>query len=204
MNLEIEKSAVPGQTESVEDIERFLRSGQKWLRNEHREGLSGPEFCRQHSSFMDRVIQRLFKRAQTILQDWESTSGISLLAMGGYGRQELNPFSDIDLLVLHPSGKSNNLEGHLQAILHPLWDWGLTVGYTVQTPKESLRAAQKDLDLFFSFLDSRWIAGDKGTFLRFREEFGKAISGKETENNSRNLQEGGKPTHPPGGFGFRP
>ena len=181
MNLEIEKSAVPGQTERVEDIERFLRSGQKWLRNEHREGLSGLEFCRQHSSFMDRFIQRLFKRAQTILQDWESTSGISLLAMGGYGRQELNPFSDIDLLVLHPSGKSKNLEGHLQAILHPLWDWGLTVGYTVQTPKESLRAAQKDLDLFFSFLDSRWIAGDKGTFLRFREEFSKAISGKETE-----------------------
>jgi [protein-PII] uridylyltransferase len=181
MHQEIENHSIPGLAESLEDIERFLRAGQKWLRGEHRDGLSGQEFCRHHSSCMDRLIQRLFQRAQALFQDRQSTSGISILAVGGYGREELNPFSDIDLLVLHPSGKSKNLEGLLQAILHPLWDWGLTVGHTVQTPREGLRAAQKDLDLFFSFLDGRWIAGDKETYLRFRDEFGKAVTGKETE-----------------------
>ena len=66
-------------------------------------------------------------------------------------------------------------------MLHPLWDWGLTVGYTVQTPKDSCRAAQKDLDLLLSFLDARWVAGDKGTFFGWQEEFFRSLlSGKDT------------------------
>ena len=104
------------------------------------------------------------------------------MAMGGYGREELSPFSDVDLLLLHLPGKGKDLAEWVQALLHPLWDWGLTVGYTVQTPKDTLRAAAKDLDLFLSFLDARWVAGDKGLFLRWQEEFSRGIkSGKEKE-----------------------
>ena len=181
MNPEIGKEISRNNAENLEDIERFLRSGEAWLRRQHEEGLSGQEFCRQRASILDGVIRRLLKRSLFLLRNEKSPPEISLLAMGGYGREELSPYSDVDLLILHPPGKVKNLESQLQEILHPLWDWGLTVGHTVQTPKESLRAAHKDLDLFFSFLDARWIAGDKGTYVHWEEEFGKSIAGKETE-----------------------
>ena len=180
MDPEIGKKDLRGEAETLEDIERFLRAGQQWLRQQHDQGLRGLEFCAQHARFIDRVIQRLLKRSQALIPEPDAAPGISLLAVGGYGREELSPYSDIDLLILHPVGQNKNLESHLQSLLHPLWDWGLTVGHTVQTPKESLRAAQKDLDLFFSFLDGRWIAGNKGMFLRWEEDFGKAFSGIET------------------------
>ena len=181
MNPEIGKEIFRNGAESLEDIERFLRTGEGWLRGQHEEGLAGRDFCRQRASFLDRVIQRLLKRSLSLLRDEMSSPGISLLALGGYGREELSPYSDVDLLILHHPGKVKSLENHLQAILHPLWDWGLTVGHTVQTPKESMRAAHKDLDLFFSFLDARWIAGDRANYLHWREEFEKSIPGKEME-----------------------
>jgi len=164
MNPGDEKEILRNEAENLEDIDRFLHTGEAWLRRQHEESLSGREFCRQRASLLDRVIQRLLKRSVSLLRGEKSSLGISLLAMGGYGREELSPHSDVDLLILHPPGKVKNLESYLQAILHPLWDWGLTVGHTVQTSKESLRAAHKDLDLFFSFLDARWVAGDRGPF----------------------------------------
>jgi [protein-PII] uridylyltransferase len=164
---------------SLEDIERFFRKGHEWLRKQHEEGLPGGEFCRSRSILMDHVLRRLWKRA---VESQESSTGVALLAMGGYGREELSPCSDIDLLLLHLPGKGKELGQRLQVLLHPLWDWGLTVGYTVQTPKESWRGAQKDLDLLLSFLDTRWVAGDRGAFLRWAEEFSRGIkSGKEKE-----------------------
>jgi len=170
------------EIESLEDIERFFRNGQEWLRKQHDEGMSGEEFCRSRSSLMDSVLGRLWNRALDLQEDPKSHSGLSLVAVGGYGREELSPYSDIDLLFLHLPGNGKDLKGWIQALLHPLWDWGLTVGYTVQTPKDSWRAAQRDLDLLLSFLDARWVGGDKATYLRFKEDFSRGLkSGKEKE-----------------------
>jgi [protein-PII] uridylyltransferase len=131
---------------------------------------------------MDSVIRWLFKRSMDAQGRHAGDSGFALLAIGGYGREELSPFSDIDLLLLHLPGKGKDLEEWLCAVLHPLWDWGLTVGHTVQTPKDSCRAGQKDFDLLLSFLDARWVAGDKGTFFRWEEEFSRSLTaGKDTE-----------------------
>ena len=172
----------PHGSESLEDIERFFRKGQEWLKKRHAEGLSGEEFGQNYSALMDGVIRRLFKRAMDAKGGGGADSGFALLAMGGYGREELSPFSDIDLLLLHLPSEGKDLEGWLGAVLHPLWDWGLTVGYTVQTPKDSCPAAQKDLDLLLSFLDARWVAGDKGTFLQWEEEFFRfLLPGRDTE-----------------------
>jgi len=146
--------------DSLEDVERFFRTGQGWLKKRHEEGASGAEMGQSRSALMDNVLRRLWKRASRAPGEKESGEGVALLAMGGYGREELNPFSDIDLFLLHLPGKGKDLESWVKNILHPLWDWGLTVGYTVQTPKESWRAAQKELDLLLSFLDARWMAGD--------------------------------------------
>ena len=168
------------EQENLEEIERFFRKGREWLKKKHEEGIWGTEYVQQHSALMDNVIRRLFKRA--IVPLGGQNSGLALLATGGYGREELNPYSDIDLLLVHLPGKGKNLGEWLSALLHPLWDWGLTVGYTVQTPKEGWRAAQKDLELFLAFLDARRLAGDKETVLAWEGEFSRGLAGgKDTE-----------------------
>jgi [protein-PII] uridylyltransferase len=181
--------------DSLEDIERFLRSGQEWLKKRHEEGASGAEMCQSRSALIDNVLRRLWKRASGAPGEKETGEGVALLAMGGYGREELNPFSDIDLFFLHLPGKGKDLESWVKNILHPLWDWGLTVGYTVQTPKESWRAAQKDLDLLLSFLDARWMAGDKGAFLRWEEEFSRAIKGGREKEIILQVQQSAESRH---------
>lgn len=163
--------------DSLEDIERFFRKGQEWLKNQHEEGMPGGEYCQSRSSLMDTVLRRLWKRAMISPDEGDRRAGISLLATGGYGREELNPFSDIDLLFLHLPGRGKDLEKGVQALLHPLWDWGLTVGYTVQTPRETWRKAQKDLEVLLSFLDTRWVAGDKEPLLQMEEEFFRGLKG---------------------------
>jgi [protein-PII] uridylyltransferase len=172
--------SVEGDIDTLEDIERFFQKGREWLKKRHEQGIPGGEFCLSHSILMDTVIRRLFKRAVDGQGLQASSLEFSLVAVGGYGREELSPFSDIDLLLLHLPTKGKDLEEWVRTVLHPLWDWGLTVGYTVQTPKESLRAAQKDFDLFFPFLDARWVAGDKEAFFRWQDSFsGLLATGKD-------------------------
>ncbi len=176
-----ERRTVNLREETLGDIERFFQNGRKWLKESHEKGLGGQEFCQSYSSLMDQVIRRLFRRGMGSAGEGEGGTGLSLLAMGGYGREELSPFSDIDLLLLHVPAKGKDLDKQLPTLLHPLWDWGLTVGYTVQTPKDGLRAARKDLDQCLSFLDSRWITGDRGIFLKWQEDFFRALLANKSE-----------------------
>ncbi len=162
------------QSRPYADIHRFFRMGRDWLKKGHREGLSGREFGRSYSAQMDTVIRRLLKT--NLKNPRPAATEFALLAVGGYGREELSPSSDIDLLLVHLPGKGKNLSETLRAVLHPCWDWGLTVGYTVQTPAESARAARKDLKLCLSFLDARWIAGDRSIFFEWQEEQRKAFT----------------------------
>lgn len=156
-----------GPLANLEDIKRFYLKGREWLKNRHEEGITGGEYGQAHADLMDRVLRGLFKIA---FQDEQLEENITCLARGGYGREELSPYSDIDLLILHGPGKGKKIEEWIRRMLYPLWDWGLTLGYTIQTPPESWRASGKDWDLFLSFLDARWVAGDKKLFYEWERK----------------------------------
>ena len=187
--------STPSTTDSLEDIERFLRSGQDWLKKRHGEGASGAEICQGRAALMDNVLRRLWKKAVHPPGGKEAGEGVALLAMGGYGREELNLFSDVDLFLLHLPGKGKDLASWMKNILHPLWDWGLTVGYTVQSPKESCKAALKEMDLLLSFLDARWIAGDRAAVLRWEEEFSRGLKGGREKEMILTIQQSSESRH---------
>jgi [protein-PII] uridylyltransferase len=88
--------------------------------------------------------------------------GVALVAVGGYGRAELAPGSDLDVVLLHKGRPRNDAEVRALAerIWYPLWDAGLKLGHGVRTVKEALALAATDLDTATSFLDVRLIAGD--------------------------------------------
>ncbi|MEU2388190.1 [protein-PII] uridylyltransferase [Streptomyces sp. NPDC012461] len=92
----------------------------------------------------------------------EHTRGVSLVAVGGYGRGELSPRSDLDLLLLHDGGDPDAVAALADRLWYPVWDLGLALDHSVRTPAEARRTAADDLKVQLGLLDARHLAGDLG------------------------------------------
>ncbi|ALV33261.1 [protein-PII] uridylyltransferase [Streptomyces sp. CdTB01] len=92
----------------------------------------------------------------------EGLRGASLIAVGGYGRGELSPRSDLDLLLLHDGGDPKAVAALADRIWYPVWDLGLSLDHSVRTPGEARKTAGEDLKVQLGLLDARHIAGDLG------------------------------------------
>lgn len=116
--------------------------------------LAGLALCRALSERVDAWLADLFD------VEVGQRSGLALVAVGGYGRSELSPQSDIDLLLLHTGQR--DIAEIAERIWYPIWDESLKLGHAVRTVKEALALAADDLDTATSLLSSRCIAGDGG------------------------------------------
>ncbi|MEU6912688.1 [protein-PII] uridylyltransferase [Streptomyces olindensis] len=92
----------------------------------------------------------------------EGLRGASLVAVGGYGRGELSPRSDLDLLLLHDGSDTKAVAALADRLWYPVWDLGLDLDHSVRTPAEARRTAGEDLKVQLGLLDARHIAGDLG------------------------------------------
>ncbi|MFI8190412.1 [protein-PII] uridylyltransferase [Streptomyces sp. NPDC085946] len=92
----------------------------------------------------------------------EGLRGVSLVAVGGYGRGELSPRSDLDLLLLHDGGDSKAVAALADRLWYPVWDLGLALDHSVRTPAEARRTSAEDLKVQLGLLDARHLAGDRG------------------------------------------
>jgi [protein-PII] uridylyltransferase len=114
----------------------------------------GRAWCEAWSDHLDAALQRL---AAPVLE----TQRLTVAAVGGYGRREPCPASDVDLLLLHDGAEAPALEHAVRSIVYPLWDAGLTVGYAVRDRREAL-AAVDDVGSATATLDLRHVAGEVG------------------------------------------
>ncbi len=112
----------------------------------------GLGWCRAATSAVDGLLVDLAR-------PFIARHRIAVAAVGGYGRRELSPASDIDLLLLHDKLDTEVLERIVRGVVYPLWDAGLTVGYAVRDRREAL-AAVDDVDSATAILDLRTVAGD--------------------------------------------
>ena len=124
-------------------------------------------FCQDHSA------KRFFKKYvatvdQTLTSLWGDNTGknIALVAVGGYGRQELYPYSDIDVLILIDSGEEASCKAHIEQFVHQAWNSGITLSHSVRTPAQCVIAAKSDLSTETSLLDARFLKGDVKLFQR--------------------------------------
>jgi len=90
----------------------------------------------------------------------KTSQGVSLAAVGGYGRGELSPGSDLDLLFLHKGKNQSELNEIVNSVLYPLWDQGLSIDHSVRTVNESVDLARRDIRVAMGLLDIRLICGD--------------------------------------------
>lgn len=107
----------------------------------------------QYSNVIDALIGRLY-------QSLPMKEDIAILAVGGYGRQDLFPHSDIDLVFLHSGNHPETIENMAQHILYPLWNMNLKVGHAVRTVAETIEAC-RDHTVMTAMLDLRHIAGNR-------------------------------------------
>ncbi|MER5197068.1 [protein-PII] uridylyltransferase [Streptomyces sp. NPDC002755] len=92
----------------------------------------------------------------------EDLKGVSLVAVGGYGRGELSPRSDLDLLLLHDGADPKAVAALADRLWYPVWDLGLALDHSVRTPAEARRTAGEDLKVQLGLLDARHLVGDPG------------------------------------------
>ncbi len=116
----------------------------------------GWALARALSDLTDRWFEEAF--AALTGEDPAATVGMALLAVGGYGRGELTPGSDLDVLLLH-DGRAD-VAAVAERLWYPVWDANLKLGHAVRTPKEALALAARDLDTATALLDARLVAGD--------------------------------------------
>jgi len=133
-------------------------------------------YLESNAELMDSIITVLAEGISHYLDN----SPIAIIAVGGYGRKELFPFSDIDLLFLHDSENSAVAE-YASRILYALWDMKCTVGQAVRSISQTLEAASKDYTIATSLLDMRFIYGNKKIFNSLQAQF---LSQKQTQDSS--------------------
>ncbi len=116
--------------------------------------LGGTEYCRAHSDAADRWFDELLNSAT------DDLDGVALVAIGGYGRAELWPYSDLDVALIHH--KNRDVTELAEKLWYPVWDRGLKLGNMVATVDQAVKEAHADLDRATALLDARLIAGDDG------------------------------------------
>ncbi|MEU3093613.1 [protein-PII] uridylyltransferase [Streptomyces sp. NPDC006967] len=126
------------------------------LRLLNEEARSGPPRRAALADLTDTWLGGLFAAGA------EVPRGVSLVAVGGYGRAELSPRSDLDLLLLHDGGDPKAVAALADRLWYPVWDLGLALDHSVRTPAEARRTAGEDLKVQLGLLDARHIAGDLG------------------------------------------
>lgn len=104
--------------------------------------------------FIDQILRAAWGRF-----DWDSDAEIALVAVGGYGRGELHPYSDIDLLILLDDSDHEKFRNSIEGFLTLLWDIGLEVGQSVRSVQECAEEARADLTVITNLMESRTIAG---------------------------------------------
>jgi [protein-PII] uridylyltransferase len=155
---------------AVERARELLEVGRASILARHRQGAGGQEVVRAISDLTDEIIRGLF---ESLLKQ-EAGSGdpgparIALVATGGYGRRELSPRSDVDLLALLPeasaAGDRARAEGIAEALHRALWDAGLEAGFAARDLEQALALAREDHTVRTALLDCRLLAGDAALF----------------------------------------
>jgi [protein-PII] uridylyltransferase len=179
-------------TEALEEYKKFLKIEEHRLRLKHQAGAGGREICARRADLVDVLLRHVFDAA-TQTADRKTAQPLSLIALGGYGRGELNPFSDVDVMVLHGGGSarvSPYIEQVVEQILYLLWDIGFKVGHSTRSIKEALTQANRDMHTKTAMLESRHLAGDVDLAKKFREQFrAKCVAGHERDYVAARMQD---------------
>ena len=182
---------LPGQRELGTELQKIHRTAWNTLKLEHDNGLDSLEIIIQLTRLMDEIIGFVFQHtaAQLRKEGVQEDDHLTLLALGSYGRRELAPHSDVDLLFLVPEQISDWSRLFTERMLYVLWDTGLDVGYSTRTAKDCFTLAPENYEVLTSILDGRFLQGDPAFFETFKADFKSKVLDKVGTDFVRNKLE---------------
>jgi [protein-PII] uridylyltransferase len=178
----IDFSAVPPFPSNPTELPKYHSSFKNLIKVErdkikqfHRAGAGGREVVQAHTSLVDSILCHLIESltsrekysSETILEEF------SLIAVGGYGRGELNPYSDIDLLFLTSKNIRRSTDKLIQEFIPIFWDLGMEVGSSCRTIQECLMLAEKDITIKTSMIETRFMMGNQTKYQKFFQAINK-------------------------------
>ncbi len=176
---------IPTFRPSVLAARERLAAGRQQLRQQHIAGSPGIQVCTRLAELLDEVVLRLYESA--IEDYWPENSEairsqVALVAHGGFGRRDVAPFSDVDLMILHSPGTEALVAPLASRLLRDLSDARLELGQSLCTPQQALRLAAQDATVCTTLMESRLLAGDEKLFKSFFERFT-----RETRHRAKSL-----------------
>jgi [protein-PII] uridylyltransferase len=160
----------------VSDLKQALDDASAVLVERFKAGYPAPELVRLRAVVVDRVLLCLWHERAGPLKETAA-----LVAVGGYGRGELHPCSDVDIMVLLPKKPSAQNEQLLSSFLTSLWDIGLDIGHSVRTVRQCKQQARDDITIMTTLIEARLLDGPESLFNEMRE----AVSAKKIWNSAK-------------------
>ncbi len=187
----------------LEVLRQHLTSNVDFLRAAHLGGASGQQSVAAYAGFMDSFLGTLYRLAvEDAKREGLVPSPLVLVALGGYGRGELHPLSDLDLMLIYDGEMCPYVQRVTQGLLYTLWDLGLQVGHAVRSLPDCLAMARTDFPSRTSMQQARLLVGDRRLFNRFRKVLAENVYQKDfaqflettlTERDQRYRKFGGSP-----------
>jgi [protein-PII] uridylyltransferase len=187
----------------LEFFRAALADGLDSLKLRHAGGASGQESVQAHARLIDDVVHALLRLTIAEAQAAGLTpAAFVVVALGGYGRSELHPSSDIDMMVVHDGELSPYVQRITQELLYTLWDLGLQIGHSVRSLEDCVAIAGTDLPSRTSMQEARFLAGDRSLFSRFqrvlkdqvyRRDFEQFLEAMLAERDQRYRKHGASP-----------
>jgi len=155
----------------------LLKQEKEKIRDWHRRGVGGREVIQAHTSLIDAVIRHLITRLASLKPYSQSKilEEFALVAVGGYGRGEMNPFSDIDLLFLRSAKFQKITDQYIKDLISIFWGIGMEIGHSCRTVKECVQLAREDITIKTSMIETRFLIGHKGIYEKFGQSFDKNV-----------------------------
>jgi len=169
---------IPDRAVRTEAYREFIRLERTMIERYHRKGDSGLRVAETGAIVLDVLISEIFDAAQKLTRSAfpDCVDEIALVALGGYGRFEFCPYSDIDILLLYPGKRATARIGEFQEvftqeILYPLWDLGFKVGHSSRNLKQVLEEVAIEPKSKNALLESRFVCGNPSPFRKFLRKF---------------------------------
>jgi [protein-PII] uridylyltransferase len=162
--LAILEAGLKDLSKPVSDCRQALERASENLNQRFMEGAAVTELVRLRSDLIDFLLTRLWRHYAN-----ELAATAALIAVGGYGRGELHPFSDIDIMVLTEDDLPQAAESALSEFFMALWDIGLEIGHSVRTVSQCCQESADDITIATTLLEARLISGPEALFEQMKQ-----------------------------------
>ena len=157
----------------VDELKDFCAKERELIYSRHRFGIGGREVVGEYTRLADNVIQRIYQsaiKADNGRSRLPEDVPIAILALGGYGREALNPYSDIDIMLVYDPSELDvsQVQPLANQLITTLWDVGFEVGHSCRSLKECIRATYEDIFSKTSMLEARYIVGTRSVYREFQ------------------------------------